>query len=85
VGRMAFTNYLMQTLICTTIFYGYGFGLFGKLERYQLYEVVMVIWVFQIIFSFIWLRFFSNGPFEWAWRSLTYWKIQPFLKELKEP
>jgi len=84
VGRMAFTNYLMQTLICTTIFYGYGFGLFGKLERYQLYEVVMVVWIFQIIFSFIWLRFFSNGPFEWAWRSLTYWKIQPFLKERKE-
>jgi uncharacterized protein len=80
VGQMAFTNYLMQTLICTMIFYGYGFGYFGSLQRYQLYEVVGAVWVFQIVFSGIWLQFFRFGPFEWAWRSLTYWKKQPFLK-----
>jgi uncharacterized protein len=81
VGQMAFTNYLMQSLICTFIFYGYGLALFGKLERYQLYEVVAAVWVFQVIFSAIWLQFFRFGPFEWLWRSLTYWKRQPFLKE----
>jgi len=81
VGQMAFTNYLMQSLICTFLFYGYGFGLFGQLERYQLYEVVAAIWLFQIVFSAIWLQFFRFGPFEWVWRSLTYWTRQPFLKD----
>ena len=81
VGQMAFTNYLMQSLICTFVFYGYGLALFGKLERYQLYEVVAAVWIFQIVFSAIWLQFFRFGPFEWLWRSLTYWKRQPFLKE----
>jgi uncharacterized protein len=81
VGQMAFTNYLMQSLICTFIFYGYGLALFGKLERYQLYEVVAAVWIFQIALSAVWLRFFRFGPFEWLWRSLTYWKRQPFLTQ----
>jgi len=83
VGQMAFSNYLMQSIICVTIFYGFGFGIFGKLERYQWYIVVGSVWVFQVIFSNIWLRYFRFGPFEWVWRSLTYWKKQP-MKRKKE-
>jgi uncharacterized protein len=80
VGKMAFTNYIMQTIICNTIFLGFGFAMFGKLERYELYYVVLGIWVFQLIVSPIWLHFFRFGPLEWAWRSLTYWQKQPFRK-----
>lgn len=78
VGQMAFSNYLMQSII-TSIFF-YGMGWYGYLQRYQLYEVVLAIWVFQIIFSHIWLKYFLFGPFEWLWRSLTYKKLQPFKK-----
>ncbi len=77
VGQMAFTNYLMQSIICTLFFYGYGLGYFNKLHYYQLYYIVGAVWIFQIIFSSIWLRYFLFGPFEWLWRSLTYWKKQP--------
>jgi uncharacterized protein len=77
VGRMAFTNYLMQTVICTTIFYGHGFGLFGKLERWEQVLVVLGVWVFQLVVSPMWLRYFRFGPTEWLWRSLTYLKLQP--------
>jgi len=79
VGQMAFTNYLMQSTICGLIFYGIGFGLFGKLQRIEIYYVVGAVWVFQIIFCNVWLRYFLYGPLEWTWRSLTYWKKQPFV------
>jgi len=79
VGQMALTNYLMQSLICGLIFNGFAFGLFGKLPRHEVYLVVAAVWVFQIIFSHLWMRSFLYGPFEWMWRSLTYWKRQPFL------
>jgi uncharacterized protein len=81
VGQMAFTNYLLQSLICAILFYGIGFGLYGKLQRYEIYIVVGCIWVFQIILSHAWLRYFRFGPFEWLWRSLTYWKRQPMKKQ----
>ncbi|HSC54903.1 MAG TPA: DUF418 domain-containing protein [Phnomibacter sp.] len=80
VGQMAFSNYLMQSIICTWYFYGYGFGNYNHLRFYQLYYVVLAVWVFQLIFSSIWLKYFQFGPFEWLWRSLTYWKKQPMLK-----
>lgn len=80
VGQMALTNYLLQTIICTTIFYGHGLGLYGKLERTEQLLIVLVIWVFQMITSPIWLKYFKYGPFEWLWRSLTYWHIQPIRK-----
>ena len=80
VGQMAFTNYLMQSIICSIIFYGYGFKLFGKLEIHQEYYVVFAVWAFQIVFSNVWLRYYRFGPFEWLWRSLTYWEKQPFKK-----
>src|SRR5688572_33512663 len=54
VSQMAFTNYLTQSLICSLIFYGYGFGLYNKLAFHQLYYVVAAIWIFQLIFSTIW-------------------------------
>jgi len=79
-GQMAFTNYLMQSLIALFLFTGIGFALYGHLERYQLYLVVFAVWTFQIIFSHIWLHYYRFGPFEWLWRSLTYWKLQPMRK-----
>ncbi len=81
VGQMAFTNYLMQSVICGIVFMGIGFGLFGKLEYHQLFYVVAAVWAVQIIWSHIWLRYFRFGPLEWLWRSLTYWKKQPIRKE----
>jgi uncharacterized protein len=78
VGQMAFTNYLSQSIITSIIFY--GFGLFGKLQRYEAYYVVAAIWLFQIISSHLWLRYFRFGPFEWVWRSLTYLQKQPMKR-----
>ena len=77
VGQMAFTNYLMQSIICTLIFYGYGLGYYNKLSFHQLYYIVGSVWILQMIYSSIWLRYYRFGPFEWLWRSLTYWKVQP--------
>ncbi|MEO5890850.1 MAG: DUF418 domain-containing protein [Ferruginibacter sp.] len=81
VGQMAFTNYLMQSLICAVYFYGFGFGMFGKLQRYEIYYVVAAIWVVEIIWSHAWLHYFRFGPLEWVWRSLTYWKQQPMKRK----
>jgi len=75
-GRMALTNYLMQSIIATFIFYGYGLGLFGTVGRAEQWVYILGIWIFQILFSKWWLSKFKFGPFEWLWRSLTYWKIQ---------
>ena len=80
VGQMAFTNYLMQSFIGALFFYGIGLGYFGKLERHELYFYVGAVWLVEIIWSHIWLRYFRFGPLEWAWRSLTYWKRQPLRK-----
>ena len=77
VGQMAFTNYLMQSIICSFFFFGYGLDNYNNLRFYQLYYVVGAVWIFQLIFSAIWLQFFRFGPFEWLWRSVTYWKAQP--------
>ncbi|MEO6346426.1 MAG: DUF418 domain-containing protein [Aquaticitalea sp.] len=79
-GQMAFTNYLGQSILCAIVFYGFGFGLYGNLQRYEAYLVLLGIWAFQIIFSNLWLRHFNFGPLEWAWRSLTYWKM-PVMKK----
>ena len=75
-GRMAFSNYLGQTLICTFLFYGHGFALFGRVERWHQIIIVFGIWLVQLIVSPLWLKHFRFGPVEWAWRSLTYWKLQ---------
>lgn len=85
VGQMAFTNYLMQSIFCTFYFNGYGFDKYNELRFHQLYYVVIIIWIFQLIFSTIWLKYFRFGPFEWLWRSLTYWKLQPMRLHRAEP
>ena len=77
VGRMALSNYLTHSIVCTTLFYGYGFGLFGQINRTGLAAIVLTIWVIQLWISPIWLKHFRFGPAEWLWRSLTYWSIQP--------
>ena len=76
-GRMAFTNYLTQTIICTTIFYSYGFGLYGKVNYWQGVIIAIMLYTIQLIWSHYWLKRFRFGPFEWLWRTLTYGKRQP--------
>jgi uncharacterized protein len=80
VGQMALTNYIMHSVICTLFFFGYGLNYYGELEFYQIYFVVFAIWILQLIVSPIWLRYFLFGPLEWVWRSLTYWRIQSFVR-----
>ena len=76
-GRMAFTNYITQSVICTLIFYGHGLGLFEQVDRLSQIAIVLAIWVLQLIWSPWWLARFRFGPLEWLWRSLTYMKFQP--------
>jgi uncharacterized protein len=76
IGQMALSNYILQSVICTFVFTGYGFGLYGRLQRYQLYYVVAGCWALSLAASPIWLRHYRFGPLEWCWRSLTYWKRQ---------
>lgn len=79
-GQMAFTNYVLQSVSCTGIFYGYGLGYYGQLQYYQLFYVVAGVGLLQLIISPLWLRYFRFGPLEWLWRSLTYWKKQPMRR-----
>jgi uncharacterized protein len=81
VGQMAFTNYISHSIICTLFFFGYGLNYYAELEYYQIYFVALTIWVFQLIISPIWLKYYRFGPLEWVWRSLTYWKLQPMKRE----
>jgi uncharacterized protein len=81
VGQMALTNYLMHTILMTSIFYGYGLGLFGKVDRFPVMGFVVGVWILQLLISPIWLRYFRFGPAEWLWRTLTYWKAQPMRNE----
>lgn len=76
VGRMALTNYLIQTIICTTAFYGWGFGLYAKVQYPLLFAIVGLVWLVNVTFSIAWLSVFRFGPAEWAWRSLTYGRVQ---------
>ncbi len=76
-GRMAFSNYLGTSLICSTLFYGYGGGLYGQLSRAELYLVVVAIWALMLLWSKPWLDHFRYGPFEWLWRSLARGRLQP--------
>jgi uncharacterized protein len=79
-GRMAFSNYLGTSLLMTTLFYGYGFGLFGQLSRTQAYLVVPPMWLLMIAWSKPWLSHFHYGPLEWLWRSLARGTRQPFKR-----
>ena len=79
-GRMALSNYLMQSILAAFLFYGFGLAQFHPLNRLDLAMVTVVFWILQIGFSVFWMRRFHYGPFEWLWRSLTYWHIQPLRK-----
>ncbi len=83
VGQTALSNYLIQSIIGTFIFYGHGLGLFGQVERAQQILFVFGIWALQLIISPVWLKYFKFGPFEWLWRSLTYWKLQEIKRKIK--
>ncbi len=81
VGRMALSNYILQTIICAFIFYGYGLGFFGRFKQWELYFIVAEICLVQVVFSVLWLRFYRMGPIEWAIRSLMYRKKLPLKKQ----
>jgi uncharacterized protein len=85
VGQMALTNYLLDTIVCTTLFYSYGFGWFGSMSRTEVYVVVAVIWCAQLVGSPLWLRYFRFGPAEWLWRALTYWTLPTFRRRSVGP
>jgi uncharacterized protein len=80
VGRTAFSNYLGTSLIAASIFYGDGLGLFGRLSRGEAWLFVPLIWLLMLAWSKPWLDRFAYGPFEWAWRSLARWSVEPMRK-----
>ena len=80
IGRAAFTNYLGSTIIATLVFFGTFGGLYGQLSRGQAWLIVPVIWAVMLLWSKPWLERYNYGPFEWAWRSLSRWKLQPMRK-----
>lgn len=81
-GRMAFTNYLSQTLIMTTLFYGgRGLGWYGDLGWPEMWRIIGAVWAVQLIWSPLWLSVFRMGPFEWLWRCLTYGRLLPIRRE----
>jgi uncharacterized protein len=79
-GRMAFTNYLTQSLIMTTIFYGGRGALMGQVDRPMLWALVLALWTLQLTWSPLWLSRFEMGPFEWVWRCLTYGRRFPLRR-----
>ncbi|HYW16856.1 MAG TPA: DUF418 domain-containing protein [Allosphingosinicella sp.] len=79
-GRAAFTNYLGTSLVMTTLFYGYGAGLFGTLGRAHLWLIVLAMWALMLLWSKPWLDRFLYGPLEWLWRSLARGEAQPMRK-----
>jgi uncharacterized protein len=79
-GRMALSNYLATSLICTALFQGWGFGLFATLGRWQLLLVVLAVWALILAWSKPWLARYRYGPAEWLWRSLSRWERQPMRK-----
>jgi len=80
VGRMALTNYLLQSLICTSIFYGHGLGQFGRIDRAGQLAIAAGVWAIQITVSSWWFTRFSVGPIEWAWRSAAFGQRLPLRR-----
>lgn len=81
-GRAAFTNYLGTSILVTAVFYGWGLGQFGHWDRATIYLVPPVIWAIMLLWSKPWLERFRYGPFEWAWRSLARFRVQPMRNAL---
>lgn len=80
VGQMAFTNYLMQSVLCSLVFYGWGLGMAGEFGRLGQELIVLGVWIVEILWSVSWLSRYRFGPAEWLWRSLTYWELQPMRR-----
>ncbi len=79
-GRMALTNYALQSVIGTFVFYGWGLGYLGKLSNTVSFGLALFLILFQMVFSKWWMKHFYYGPFEWIWRSLTFMKVFPFKR-----
>jgi uncharacterized protein len=80
MGRMALTNYLMQSIVLGWVFYGYGFGLFGQIGPAAAATIGVAIYVMQVYLSRLYLQRIRFGPFEWLWRSLSYGVRQPMRR-----
>lgn len=85
VGRMALTNYLLQTILGVLVFYGTGLGLFGSVGRAAQWLFVLAVWGFELALSTWWLERFRFGPFEWLWRTMTYLRPQPMRRPRTPP
>ena len=81
LGKIALSGYLLQSVLATTIFYGFGFGLFGEINRAEQLLFVVLIWVFILFFAQFWTNKFQYGPVEWIWRTLTYFTKIPLIKK----
>ena len=79
VGQMALSNYLLTSITMRFIYVWSPLHWYGYVDYYKIYYAVAAMWIFNMAFSTLWLRYFRFGPFEWCWRSLTYWKRQPML------
>jgi uncharacterized protein len=80
LGKMAFTGYLMQSILAGIAFSGFGLALWGRLSLAELWLTAAIIWTIEILFAQAWLSRFAIGPFEWVWRSLTYGRRAPMLR-----
>lgn len=85
IGKMALSSYLLQSVLCTTFFYSWGFNFFGELTLSQLLSVAVGVWVINALFAYVWLGKFAMGPVEWAWRSLSMGRRAPLLKKELTP
>jgi uncharacterized protein len=83
VGRMPLTNYLAQSVLATTLFYSYGFGLFGKVGPALGLLITAAIFIVQVVYSSFWVARFRFGPLEWLWRGATYGKLPPLRAKPK--
>ena len=83
LGRMAFTNYLLQSVIFTWVFFGYGLGYFGRLGAADTLIFGIVVYTCQVALSAIWLHRYRFGPVEWLWRTLMYGMCQPMMASRK--
>ncbi|MED1605682.1 DUF418 domain-containing protein [Cytobacillus sp. FSL W7-1323] len=84
IGRLSMTNYLMQSIVATCLFYSYGFGLYGNVSLLTGTMIAIILYVCQILFSIIWMKYFVYGPFEWCWRWFTYWQKPSTFKRIQK-
>jgi uncharacterized protein len=83
-GKMALSNYLLQSLVSSLVFFGYGLGMWNQWGRTDLLVFVVFVFIAQLLISHIWLRYFRYGPMEWLWRAITYWNLPPIRMKASE-